>query len=243
VYGRREVREALNAAFLYKCAYCESPYGATQPVDVEHYRPKGAVLTSSGQLLTPGYYWLAATWDNLLPACIDCNRTREQKDADGNVASTGKAMHFPLQDERRRVRRPGSLAYEAPLLLHPYFDHPERHLELGLEGVLRPTGVDGDPAGDARGRATIAVAGLNRERLVHARNGHRLRVEIQLERVADAENNLRRFPGHPAFEGQLARELRELARFREDEAPYLLVTAQLIERYRRSGEGMIKASA
>ena len=36
----RRVRKALNAAFRFKCAYCESFFGATQPVAVEHYRPK-----------------------------------------------------------------------------------------------------------------------------------------------------------------------------------------------------------
>src|SRR4051794_24811090 len=69
VYKRAAIRNALNAAFAFKCAYCESGYGGTQPVDVEHYRPKGKVVTPTGATIKAAYYWLAATWDNLLPAC------------------------------------------------------------------------------------------------------------------------------------------------------------------------------
>src|SRR4051794_32743307 len=74
VYRADEIKQALNEAFGFKCAYCESFYEATAPVDVEHYRPKGEIVTSTGRTLRPGYYWLAAEWGNLLPSCIDCNR-------------------------------------------------------------------------------------------------------------------------------------------------------------------------
>ena len=43
-YKLDAVKEALNAAFGFKCAYCESFFGATQPLDVEHFRPKSGVL-------------------------------------------------------------------------------------------------------------------------------------------------------------------------------------------------------
>src|SRR5688500_1280853 len=73
-YGHDDVKLELERMFHQKCAYCESDYGATEPVDVEHYRPKGAFLRPDGSLSNPGYYWLAAEWTNLLPSCIDCNR-------------------------------------------------------------------------------------------------------------------------------------------------------------------------
>ncbi|MEF9674035.1 hypothetical protein QNM99_25505 [Pseudomonas sp. PCH446] len=44
-------------------------------MDVEHYRPKGAVSEDASH---PGYWWVAMDWDNLLPSCIDCNRKRKQ---------------------------------------------------------------------------------------------------------------------------------------------------------------------
>src|SRR5713226_966814 len=98
-YKGKTVIEHLTSLFSGKCAYCESKYWGTQPVDVEHYRPKGGVMvpqlrsakqsgrsrstkasnTDQYKLRKPGYYWLAASWENLLPACIDCTRERNQK--------------------------------------------------------------------------------------------------------------------------------------------------------------------
>ena len=43
---------------------------------MEHYRPKARVSTEQGD--KPGYYWLAARWENLLPSCTDCNSPRKQ---------------------------------------------------------------------------------------------------------------------------------------------------------------------
>ena len=76
VYGHQQIKDALAALFFNKCAYCETPYAATQPVDVEHFRPKGEVAEDKEH---PGYYWLAASWENLFPSCIDFNRERTQQ--------------------------------------------------------------------------------------------------------------------------------------------------------------------
>jgi uncharacterized protein (TIGR02646 family) len=234
-YGDDAVRKALNEAFGFKCAYCESSYGATQPVDVEHYRPKAAVLAASGRMLKPGYYWLAATWDNLLPSCIDCNRARAQEIDAAAKATTGKANRFPLADERRRIRRPGSVDREDPLLLHPYYDEPEAHLEFGLEGVVRATADLDAPTGESRkGRATRDVLGLNRTRLVHARHDYQLRVEVQLERVADAEQDIVEHPAEERYERRLRRELTQLAKLQAADAPYTMLTGQIIQRYRQN---------
>eukprot|EP01034_Spumella_vulgaris_P009128 gene9128-11597_t len=75
-YKHEEVKRRLDALFHGKCAYCETFYSASAPVDVEHYRPKGAVSENPNH---PGYWWLAMSWDNLLPSCIDCNRKRNQR--------------------------------------------------------------------------------------------------------------------------------------------------------------------
>jgi len=81
-YKNDDVKLALDRLFHGKCAYCESVYASTAPMDVEHWRPKGQIkrLTKTGKetALKPGYYWLAAEWTNLLPSCIDCNRQRNQ---------------------------------------------------------------------------------------------------------------------------------------------------------------------
>jgi uncharacterized protein (TIGR02646 family) len=234
VYKNGAVRDCLNEAFEFKCAYCESNYGATQPVDIEHYRPKGEIVTPAGTSLKPGYYWLAATWNNLLPACIDCNRRRKQTGRDGIARSAGKGSQFPLADERARIRTPGqSVSAEEPLLLSPYDDHPERHLEFLKNGVVRPSPDAGRPSGeDLRGRTTIDVAALNRPRLARARMAHARLVSIQLARIAEAENSIRRYPEDAAFPLQLRRELDELRKMRKPGAPYVALTNQMIAEHR-----------
>lgn len=74
-YKGDDVVNSLQHLFHGKCAYCESRYTSTQPVDVEHYRPKGGVEEAPDH---GGYWWLAMKWENLLPSCIDCNRRRKQ---------------------------------------------------------------------------------------------------------------------------------------------------------------------
>ena len=131
-YKHDTVKEALEALFHGKCAYCESDYAGTQPVDIEHYRPKGEV---EGVPDHPGYWWLAAEWENLLPSCIDCNRKRRQKtpkagssslatlaeDGDFDRQATlnsGKEASFPLASERgarfQRRRQPGGRRRRPP---------------------------------------------------------------------------------------------------------------------------------
>ena len=104
-YKKPDVVAALEAMFGQKCCYCESDYGAVAPTDIEHYRPKGAILDPDGKIRKPGYYWLAAEWTNLLPSCIDCNRERGHEYEDGREV-TGKANKFPLVDETKRAAAP-----------------------------------------------------------------------------------------------------------------------------------------
>ena len=105
-YKDDEVKAALNAAFDLKCAYCESFFGATQPLDVEHFRPKGGVEIN-GSVMPRLYFWLAAAWGNLLPSCIDCNRRRTQNLVGVGVAAAGKLNQFPIGDEDRRAQGEG----------------------------------------------------------------------------------------------------------------------------------------
>lgn len=143
VYKSDSAKSALEKLFHGKCAYCESFFASTQPVDVEHYRPKGEVEGEAGH---PGYWWLAMIWSNLLPSCIDCNRRREQVTPDASAPSlvrlveqgdrnrwrklsTGKASAFPLS--AGSVRASGEhdpLDVETPLLLDPTREDPAKHL-------------------------------------------------------------------------------------------------------------------
>lgn len=181
-YRRREVKEALVALSHGKCAYCEKRFAATQPVDVEHWRPKGEVVRDKGEKAL-GYYWLAAEWDNLLPSCIDCNRARKQESAlDGSLETLGKKNQFPVWREDDRWRDPEAPNEEVPLLLHPYFDEPDEILAFDDEGVARPREEppalpDGAPTHNARAEASIRVYALNRVALVHERKALLLRIE------------------------------------------------------------------
>jgi hypothetical protein len=155
----------LDNFFHGKCAYCEVNITAGFVGDAEHYRPKGAVeeivngrlvpVSDSGRA-HPGYYWLAYDWENLIPACTNCNTIN------------GKRTRFPIMG--RRVFDPTVgpdtrtlNVLEMPLLLHPYDTSrdPSDHL------VFTP---DGHVVGlDEIGVQTIKLLDLDREALVTLR--------------------------------------------------------------------------
>jgi hypothetical protein len=60
------VKSDLAAMQYNKCCYCEKREEQAKYRDVEHYRPKST------------YWWLAWTWENLLFACVDCNREHKR---------------------------------------------------------------------------------------------------------------------------------------------------------------------
>ncbi|MBO9452694.1 hypothetical protein J7426_20660 [Tropicibacter sp. R16_0] len=170
-YKRPEIKQLLQDMFHGKCAYCETFYSAAQPMDVEHYRPKGAVSEDDDH---DGYWWLAMKWDNLLPSCIDCNRKRKQITPVGDVRqvaliqngtpefsqskvlASGKKDSFPITETGERIfdaptgakdnlialSSPGLLK-EEPLLLNPCNDRPEAHLTHHFTSVTES--VDGAP--------------------------------------------------------------------------------------------------
>ena len=193
VYRNLLIKEALLIITHKKCAYCESPIGPTQPVDVEHFRPKSI------------YYWLAADWDNLLPSCIDCNRSRKQKVPGQNErVLLGKKDQFPLRKmatdedeettESRRLKPHETNANQEPrLLLDPCLDDPERHLDfLGEGGLVHANLLDvngnPDPLGTPSdmGKESIEVYALQREGLVFARYEKLHRLIGQIKRLFEA---------------------------------------------------------
>lgn len=185
-YKADEAKRALEALFAGKCAYCETFYSASQPMDVEHWRPKGEVHLDDGTVLKPGYYWLAAEWANLLPSCIDCNRSRQQWDVvEGEWVRLGKANQFPLPAGREHVldhARTAELRDEAPLLINPCDDDPERFFAYTEEGVMVPAKGLG-PEERRRAEASIRVYALNRSGLVAERYEVIRRIDHRLELV------------------------------------------------------------
>lgn len=188
-YKRNDVVEALRTLFRKKCAYCEFGYAPGGPDDIEHFRPKNAVVID-GKLSEPGYYWLGADWNNLLPSCIDCNRRRTLEFDGGRKGLSGKANLFPVADENRRWRDPHNTNDEEPLLLNPCEDEPGEHLEFFGDGLVRAV-LDDDGCVSRKGEESIQVFGLQRRDLVEARDRKlkhvRALIEVALKLAETAE--------------------------------------------------------
>jgi uncharacterized protein (TIGR02646 family) len=231
-YRDKTVKDALDAAFGGVCAYCETPTAA-HPVEVEHYRPKGAVRTENGAR-PHGYYWLAATWENLLPSCIRCNRAEGYDYEDGTRRTSGKGAWFPLADEGARARAPGDEAGESPLLLHPYYDDPTEHLEFVGDGLVAAR-LDENNQPSVRGEWTIRVLGLNRPALVDARRAHLKSVEAHETKLRLAERLVANHPDSADARALLEQERLEHEKFVRLGAPYSALAAQLLELDRPAG--------
>ncbi len=243
VYRDKRVKQALEDLFHGKCAYCESSYRGTQPMDVEHWRPKGrTVAEDAGEEHKPAYYWLAASWQNLLPSCIDCNRKRTQKDVvEEREVNIGKMDQFPLKDPTARLTDPAQpFDAESPLLLHPCEDDPGSFLEFVEDAVVRPTPTDADER--LRATESIRVYALNRSGLVLNRQEVLRIVQLRLATVkalARILTELEAVQGSAdpriaglslVVEEVLVAELRELARARSPQAPFSLMARQEIDR-------------
>lgn len=177
---------ALEALFHRKCAYCETPLPEVD-WQVEHFRPKGRVAENPKH---PGYYWLAYTWENVLPSCVPCNQGRQDKPLwEDPVTGTtgGKVDQFPVEDESRRAMTPeDDLKKERPLLLNPCLDDPEQSLSYTPLGEIEPL------RGDQKAEASIRVFHLTRRRLRDRRREHMesvivlLRLLRRLRELGDA---------------------------------------------------------
>ena len=157
--GQKEAYRDREGMFKGKCAFCEQSIVGNQHGDIEHFRPKAAVQDENWQPVTrmasgadeehPGYYWLAYDWQNLLLACISCNQVAIGRE-------WGKGNRFPVAGTHAWSHDDES--DEQPLLLNPAIDEPSEHMTLdGQTGVLIEL--------SERGRATIAILGLNKRDL------------------------------------------------------------------------------
>lgn len=193
------VADALSDLFHGKCAYCESHMAAVMPRDIDHFRPKSAVLIN-GSLSKPGYYWLAAHWENLLPSCAYCNRpNRHYVLGEQSTKTRGKANQFPLADESKRARKStDKWKDETPLLLDPCGTiEPREHLLFSSDGWVQ---AKPQPDGERSriGAHTIDILALQRPDLVGYRHEKALRVEsdflhiLQLHEMAETNAALHR---------------------------------------------------
>ncbi len=236
-YKKAEVKKALNDLFNHKCAYCESEYESVAPMDVEHFRPKGAYMLPSGKRSTIGYYWLASEWTNLLPSCIDCNRERKQfrRQLDGQLvkSKSGKANKFPLLDEAKRAKSPNGEKNELPLLLDPCLDKPAMYLEFLDDGGVRPkNGTLEKKLG--KGENSIAVYGLDRDGLFRERRKIMKLLFSQMNHICSFALNVREVPGSARMQADFTRATNELSNYTTKDSSYLAMAKPMIRVFKKT---------
>ncbi|MCT4261422.1 TIGR02646 family protein [Elizabethkingia anophelis] len=247
IYSNSEVKEALIKLFKRKCAYCESTFLHVYSGDVEHFRPKGEIEEAAPNK-KPGYYWLAADWDNLLLSCRNCNQKLSHSIYGTRTKKTmGKMNQFPLSDATQYVRKHNhvnGIADEEPyrLLLNPCIDDPEEHLEYGDEGVIRPK-KDTRGVESIKAKTSIDVYVLQRMYLVQSRERKLIEMQAQIQRVKEATENYNDIIGSSDttkkfyFERILKRELERLKKFLNPEEEYVGMARQFVGEFLKTNFG------
>jgi len=181
-----ELKQWLLENYFHKrCAYCQVSL-ERHDSDAEHFRPKGRVRVQNKDGLLaqvkvkikvgrktdthPGYFWLAYTWQNLVPCCSECNGGKSDqfpvnashcaepqkdraKDADVEMTpyrSVRHKGHYYLLPEELDKR-------ENAMLLNPMFDNPRSCIRFQPKGFVK--------ALDARGSETVKVCRLDTDGL------------------------------------------------------------------------------
>ncbi|MBO0130916.1 HNH endonuclease [Agrobacterium burrii] len=207
-YKADGVKLALRNLFNGKCAYCEIRYEGGQPMDVEHYRPKGGIQERDDHR---GYWWLAADWNNLLPSCIDCNRRRGQTSADagmtlseleaalasmGDTEPGGKQDAFPTLDDVWADPETDPNTIESPALIDPTQTDPANHLhwpQSELSVVLPMVDFAGSEC--PRATASIYIYALNRLGLVQSRLEIRQKFDAHINTIREVVIGAMEFDG------------------------------------------------
>lgn len=240
-YKRPEVKRALKKMFNNKCAYCEAEL-PTQTPDIEHWRPKGGVYNEKKKkLITPGYYWLAANWDNLLPSCSDCNRSRyHEYEKENKKIKHGKENLFPLGKGSKRARNPkDKISLEKPLLLNPCTDHPEEYIDISEEeGYIFCARTDIIPDKMEKAQRSIEVYGLNRPDLAQSRRMLLKTIETDIQHIVQLAQDidLTRDPVEMAKKRRWVMErMAALEQYTEPDHAYTFMVKKRIERFRFEG--------
>ncbi|RWY75274.1 AAA family ATPase [Rhizobium sp. WSM1325] len=217
LYRHPSVRNALHELFNGKCAYCETPL-TTGPGDIEMYRPKGGVIADDGTHLPLHYWWLTNEWANLYLSCAECNRI-SYRGSGTTKSRSGKGGRFPLEDERRRadILAPiETLDTERPLLLDPCRDDVDTVLLFSENGLVSSK--------DVRGLTTIEILGLNRPRLVEARQKTARMIGTLLQA-------LRGYTKHSESEESVRKVLFQLKEMMSAAAAYAAMCRQLVNAF------------
>lgn len=250
IYGTPEVKGALIELFKGKCAYCESQFLHVYIGDVEHFRPKGAIKSLNGDLFKPGYYWLAANWDNLLLSCRNCNQKSKQLSYGKLVKkSIGKMNQFPLFDETKRVRKHNHInginqEESVRLIIDPCKENPEDYFKYSTRtGVIIPKSRA--KFKKKKAQTSIDVFALQRVDLVQARERKAIEIKAQMQRIKEAlknvnshlDNNNRAIRHY--YDRILKKELVKLNGFLSLDAEYVGLARQMINKFLKTNFGII----
>jgi uncharacterized protein (TIGR02646 family) len=91
-YAQTDVKDALEALFNGKCAYCESEINSVSYTHIEHYRPKSK------------YHTLCFEWTNLLLACARCNSKAHKGDLFPEAAERGPLLDPSAEEPRDHLK-------------------------------------------------------------------------------------------------------------------------------------------
>ncbi len=241
-YKRKDVKKQLTELFNGKCAYCESKIIVVTNPDIEHFRPKAGTGKDKKNLLKPGYYWLASTWDNLFLSCALCNRNNTQEIVNVGMLTVGKQNQFPLSRQKNRLRRPSddfNKEEEVRLLVNPCLDNPEDHLYFDDNGLIFPKPKN--RGFSKKGYTSIEVYVLQRRILVDEREKLIKKIKAQIVTV-DRCVKRQSIVGKGIdleVDNWLNDEVSKLLGFLDPKEPYLALARQYIKPYMLSTFGLI----
>lgn len=242
-YSDNSVKKALIELFKGKCAYCESITTHNYLGDVEHFRPKGKIEEASPEQ-TPGYYWLAADWDNLFLSCRNCNQQAYHLiHGEANEQKLGKMNQFPLGNNYAHVQThvghpiPINQEEDHRLLLNPCKENPELHLEYDeVEAIIKPKKTENTLS--SKGLKSIEVYVLQRMALVQRREKTLIAIHAQISRIIATTEMLEEIKDIQALnerriklEEALKQEIRILKDFTLQSAEYAGMARQIINSF------------
>lgn len=229
----------LENLFYKKCAYCETPVSRSQ-FHAEHYRPKGRVIGENGKVKVqddkgveidhPGYFWLAFHWKNLLPSCALCNTVNGKKNQfpiprkrayKSVVKSVARSEFSKLKEKKIQSETWKKIYYFQPVdldelegrvLLHPYFDEPQRYLRFDEYGNVLAIGNDEEML---RGNESIRIYNLASGDIV----AERREAQTKAETKYDTAYHYYRDQGHSVSDARMkAKEA--VAKYLAGQEPY-----------------------
>ena len=251
VYSDKKVRKLLVKMFHGKCAYCESKITAIYNGDIEHFRPKGEIQEATPK--KPGYFWLAAEWDNLLFACPFCNQTNTHEFKNGDEieeAVFGKLDQFPLDSEGNRLNHNHGLIYftdkvayqtafdleeSERLLLNPCKDDNIQKYFKFDDGAI----ITNDSLTDfeeKKALKSIITYALHRLPLTIAREQKIIKIKAQIKRVENAIINYNKYMDvsdyeRVRFESIMREEMKILKKYKDPDQEYAGLARYIIDKY------------